>query len=64
MFHPTAKRHKSCSLEGWSDLLGAVYDAALDDTLWTAAIQRIMDRVGASQSPIFSTTLESENNKL
>ena len=34
----------------WLELIGVIYDAALDDALWTPAIKGIMEQVGASQS--------------
>jgi DNA-binding CsgD family transcriptional regulator/PAS domain-containing protein len=38
----------------WNDLIGAIYDAAMDDALWTQAINRIMEHVGAHESALFS----------
>lgn len=32
----------------WHELLGAIYDAAMDDALWTPVVGRIMENVGAS----------------
>lgn len=40
--------------EAWQDILGGIYDAALDDALWTPAIGAIMDRIGADQASLFS----------
>ncbi|MGI9212403.1 MAG: helix-turn-helix transcriptional regulator [Methylococcaceae bacterium] len=44
----------SKSRRNWNELVGAIYDAALDDALWTPAIGGIMELVGASQSMLFS----------
>ncbi|HLF98529.1 MAG TPA: hypothetical protein VI457_15415 [Methylococcaceae bacterium] len=38
----------------WNDLIGAIYDAAMDDALWKPATERIMERVGAAGSALFS----------
>lgn len=38
----------------WNDLIGAIYDAATDDALWTPAIGRVMELIGADQSALFS----------
>lgn len=38
----------------WHHLVGSLYDAAMDDTLWTSAVAEIMEQVGADQAALFS----------
>lgn len=44
--------------QDWQDILGGIYDAALDDALWTPAIGAIMDRIGADQASLFSPIVD------
>lgn len=47
----------------WHELIGAIYDAALDDALWTPAIGQVMEQVGASQSILFSPIVDAQASR-
>jgi DNA-binding CsgD family transcriptional regulator/PAS domain-containing protein len=48
-------------LDKFSSLIGRVYDAALDDSLWVEVIHRLVDFVGGSAGALFSK--DAMNNR-